>query len=306
MSTYIPLVSLAAAMLLLSCKKESSGNTTVPGNSDETAFPVTFDAGGFTQELDSFGRKTSDAASLAKDSLDGHVKYLYYKVYGTGAQAAIKRVIVQEAGTASFGIIRDTLPPGNYKFTLLATGDEYLSHVTNAGFKYPGSDAFSTHFEMVVNGPANAKVSLDRIVARLQFIIQDPLPADAAWMDIRFGGIPRVFNFPTGEVSNPANGTAYSNYTGYRFQIPAYNQGKPGFKTQAYFPLQGSYTVPSITVMCWGNNGTLLASKVIKDVKFETGKRTVLKGNLFPPAGSGIEVDLNDTNWKPDSIAVFY
>ena len=306
MSTYIPLVSLAAAMLLLSCKKESSGNTIVPGNSDETAFPVTFDAGGFTQELDSFGRKTSDAASLAKDSLDGHVKYLYYKVYGTGAQAAIKRVIVQEAGTASFGIIRDTLPPGNYKFTLLATGDEYLSHVTNAGFKYPGSDAFSTHFEMVVNGPANAKVSLDRIVARLQFIIQDPLPADAAWMDIRFGGIPRVFNFPTGEVSNPANGTAYSNYTGYRFQIPAYNQGKPGFKTQAYFPLQGSYTVPSITVMCWGNNGTLLASKVIKDVKFETGKRTVLKGNLFPPAGSGIEVDLNDTNWKPDSIAVFY
>jgi len=306
MSTYIPLVWLAAAMLLLSCKKESSGDTAVPGNSDETAFPVTFDAGGFTQELDSFGRKTSDAASLAKDSLDGHVKYLYYKVYGTGAQADIKRVIVQEAGTASFGIIRDTLPPGNYKFTLLATGDEYLSHVTNAGFKYPGSDAFSTHFEMVVNGPANAKVSLDRIVARLQFIIQDPLPADAAWMDIRFGGIPRVFNFPTGEVSNPANGTAYSNYTGYRFQIPAYNQGKPGFKTQAYFPLQGSYTVPSITVMCWGNNGTLLASKVIKDVKFETGKRTVLKGNLFPPAGSGIEVDLNDTNWKPDSIAVFY
>lgn len=306
MSTYIPLVWLSVAMLLLSCNKESSGDTAVPGNGNETVFPVTFDAGGFTQELDSFGRKTSDAASLAKDSLDGHVKYLYYKVYGTGAQAAVKHVIVQEAGTASFGIIRDTLPPGNYKFTLLATGDEYLSRVTNAGFKYPGSDAFSTHFEMVVNGPANAKVSLDRIVARLQFIIQDPLPADAAWMDIRFGGIPRVFNFPTGEVSNPANGTAYSNYTGYRFQIPAYNQGKPGFKTQAYFPLQGSYTVPSITVMCWGNNGTLLASKVIKDVKFETGKRTVLKGNLFPPTGSGIEVDLNDTNWKPDSIAVFY
>lgn len=116
---------------------------------------------------------------LAKDSLDGHVKYLYYKVYGTGAQAAIQHVIVQQVGTPSFGVTRDTLPAGNYQFTLLATGDEYISHTSNIGFKYPGSDAFSTHFEMVVNGAANKKVSLDRIVARLQFIIQDPLPADA-------------------------------------------------------------------------------------------------------------------------------
>ncbi|MET3877260.1 hypothetical protein [Chitinophaga sp. OAE865] len=306
MSTSTPLAWLAGAMLLFSCNKDHiSPGGTAPETSAETVFPVTFDAGGFTQQLDSFGRK-ADATLFAKDSLDGHVKYLYYKVYGTGAQADLRHVIVQQVGTPSFGIIRDTLPPGNYKFTLLATGDEYRPNITNAGFKYPGSDAFSTHFEMVVNGPANAKVSLDRIVARLQFIIQDPLPADAAWMDVRFGGIPRVFNFPTGQVSNPANGDAYSNYTGYKFQIPTYNQGKPGFKTQAYFPLQGSYTVPSITVMCWGANGNLLASKVINDVKFETNKRTVLKGNLFAPASSGIEVDLNDTKWKPDSIAVFY
>lgn len=306
MSKTTPLVWLAGAMLFVSCNKNlSQPANTEPEASAGTVFPVTFNVDDFSQELDSFARIAGDATT-AKDSLDGHVKYLYYKVYGTGAQAAIKHEIVQEAGSPSFGVIRDTLPPGNYRFTLLATGDKYRPNITNAGFKYPGSDAFSKHFEMVVNGPANAKVSLDRIVARLQFIIQDPLPADAAWMDIQFSGIPRVFNFPTGEVSNPANGTAYSNYLGYTFQIPAYNQGKPGFKTQAYFPLQGSYTVPSITVVCRSTLGNLLANKVINNVKFETNKRTVLKGNLFAPTSSGIEVDLNDTNWKPDSIAVFY
>jgi hypothetical protein len=166
--------------------------------------------------------------------------------------------------------------------------------------------AFSTHFEMVVNGSANAKVSLDRIVARLQFIIQDPLPADAGWLDIQFTGIPRVFNFPTGQVSNEDNGNAYSNYGGYRFQIPTYNQGKPGFKTQAYFPLQGSYTVPAITVTGSNHYGEVLVKKVINNVKFEVNKRTVLKGNLFPTGNGGVEVDLNDTKWKPDSIAVFF
>lgn len=303
MSTPTPLLWLAMAILFVACNKDTN---TTPETSNNQAFPVTFNINDFSQELDSFGRVAGNSALLAKDSLDGHVKYLYYKVYGTGAQAAIQHVIVQQAGTPSFGVIRDTLPAGNYQFTLLATGDEYISHTSNIGFKYPGSDAFSTHFEMVVNGAANTKVSLDRIVARLQFIIQDPLPADAAWLDIRFSGIPRVFNYPTGQVSNPANGDAYSNYTGYQLQIPAYNQGKPGFKTQAYFALQGDYTVPAITITCRNADGNALVSKVINNVKFETNKRTVLKGNLFPATSDGVEVDLNDTNWKADSIAVFY
>lgn len=303
MSTTIPLLWLASAILFISCNKDAAN--TAPETVNGPAFPVTFNLDD-SQELDSFGRRANDAAPFAKDSLAGHVKYLYYKVYGTGAQAAIQHVIVQEVGSPAFGVIRDTLPAGNYRFTLLATGDEYISHTNNIGFQYPGSDAFSTHFEMVVNGAANTRVSLDRIVARLQFIIQDPLPIDASWMDVQFSGIPRVFNFPTGQVSNPANGTAYSNYMGYRFQIPAYNQGKPGFKTQAYFPLQGDYIVPAITVTCRNADGNVLATKVIKDVKFETNKRTVLKGNLFPAGNGGVEVDLNDTQWKSDSIAVFY
>ncbi|HEY9258515.1 hypothetical protein [Chitinophaga sp.] len=307
MSTTTALVWLATTVLLASCSKGVTSPTDpATETSNGPVFPVAFQLNDFSQELDTFGRKANATPLLAKDSLEGHVTYLYYKVYGTGAQAAVKHVIVQKAGSPSFGVIRDTLPAGNYQFTLLATSDEYISHTDNIGFKYPGSDAFSTHFDKVINGAANAEVSLDRIVARLQFIIQDPLPADAGWLDIQFTGIPRVFNFPTGEVSNENNGNAWSNYGGYQFEIPASNRGKPGFKTQAYFPLQGSYTVPAITVTCKGVYGNVLGRKVINNVQFEANKRTVLKGDLFPTGNGGVEVDLNDTAWKSDSIAVFF
>lgn len=65
MSTSTPLAWLAGAMLLFSCNKDHiSPGGTAPETSAETVFPVTFDAGGFTQQLDSFGRK-ADATLLS-------------------------------------------------------------------------------------------------------------------------------------------------------------------------------------------------------------------------------------------------
>lgn len=307
------------AVIFFACKKD---NSTTPPDKDQK-FPIRITVDGFTQTSEDFnGEKKRDAnAKDAADSLADYIQHLYYLVYNN-SNTLVKR-IDQTPADSSFGLILDSLAAGHYTIALVGSQKEtyiggdplFGSQDELAFFELPGGDVFYKKMGIDVTDSVATAVNLDRVVAKLKVQIQDAIPNNVKNISI----LPTMYPLPPeGVNAGVANNILlYSGtssafirgagfYSAYNFPLPDSLHGTTNLALEMYVLALNPATISVIIKSLDASFGTI-TEKDVTQVNIQSGKKTVLKGNLFsdlPGEGKGVHVGLNNPGWSNDTTLV--
>ncbi|MCD8740267.1 hypothetical protein LT679_06600 [Mucilaginibacter roseus] len=282
----LTIISLA----FFACKKDRA--TTSGTDTDGKKYAVTFGVNGFDQVTEPIGTKAGKK-TLADTSNIRKIASLSYVLYNTnGKKIKTKNYKNTEV---EFGSIRDSLPQGNY-IAVIIGGDFFINgDVANAGITFYKKISFT-----VSNSPFSQSVTLERMNAGLQVIVEDTVPA---------GDYPRSYRISVNDYST--------------FSIFNYQPLSTTFIARSYLKETSQRdtidigTIPSIlntvtpmtvTVGAYRNsNGTsVIALKTIGNVMFYRNKKTILRGKLFNndttgTGNAGFKISFNNTELNIDS-----
>jgi hypothetical protein len=306
------LAALSLSVLLFSCKKHDATTPPVPSGSGPKV-PVSFSVADFLQRVDALpspnGRKAGIATGARDSALATKVSHIYYLAFANGVRVSY---LHQDtiAGT-DFGLIKDSLPAGNYTIVLAAAGGQLNTYNTDqpygAGFQsyfdpnfylIPLPDIFYTKFDITVNGSGNSSstdVTLDRIMGRLEVNILDA-PAIGA-SDISVEVNPEDFNF--------------GFYDGVLLRGPADFYTLPLTRINQYTfsnLILNTMTDFEVRIKFINKNTGLEQTQIISNIRCYRNKKTTLSGYLYgnpSPTGSNNEfgIGLNDT-WDTNGPAI--
>ncbi|WPV64463.1 FimB/Mfa2 family fimbrial subunit [Chitinophaga sp. LS1] len=315
----ILLGSAMISVILFACKKD---NFTTQPNKDQK-FPVRIAIERFTQTSEDFdGRKKSSTnAKDAADSLADYIQHLYYLVYNN-SNTLVKR-INQTTADSSFGLIQDSLAAGHYTIALVGSknetyiGGDPLFHFQDelAFFDFPGGDVFYKKTGIDVTDSIAIAVNMDRVVSKLKVQIQDAIPTSVKNISIQpttyplppegvNAGIANNILLYSGTSSAFSGGAGF--YSPYYFPVPDSLHGTTNLAIEMYVLILSPATISVIIRSLDASYGTI-TEKDVTQVNIQSGKKTVLKGNLFsdlPGEGKGVHVGLNDPGWSNDSTLV--
>lgn len=243
MKNYILAIATAMAFLFASCSSETPIIDSIIENSQTETYKATFTLDGLTAESGAFNLRS---VSLT----DVNIKYLEYWIFKT---ADINNITWQMNYAP---VLRDTvadynkaitleLPKGDYTIVLFATdSDETISSTSKAEVSVVGEkyQMYAAKKQFIIddqNKTVNEKISLDRKVGKVEFIIEDlsKLPADVQSISIlgtsrsRISAIPGLL-FSIGTANLAVEGTLAKRNNSILTTIPRsdfskYNKDNP-------------------------------------------------------------------------------
>ncbi len=301
---------VAVSMIFFSCSKHNNPTPPPTGKKYTVKFNVGFSQsiGPITNSITKTSGIKTDAIDTATDTLKNYTGILYYVVFDSNQH--IVRNISQKAADADYGTITDQLLPGTYT-VLFAAGEAHLKadvygsagQLTNA-FYYEGftspyvnpndnffppffANTFYKKMSITVgNSNANYSVNLDRMVAQLEVVVQDAIPAGAKDLTIYVPGDASALAMLDLTVANTGN--YFYPFTGLTAGVT---------NTIEFVTVANTSTPLNIELKCTDGASTVFADKTITGVTFKTGSTTVLTGNLFSAGttGQGFNVTYDPT-----------
>ncbi|NCD70829.1 hypothetical protein [Mucilaginibacter agri] len=260
---------MATATTLFSCKKDNKLDVT-PTTTVSTGpkYPVSFSASAFASQTSAFGAQKTVTSVKQTTALKDDINYLTYVVVAAGDSLAnIIKKVTQKSTDANFGTIRDTLPNGNYtvyfmgatrkSMTLESIGNSsfpdpedppsLIHHifVSDGGNIFRGDtigDIFVKVLNIKVESRTNTDVVMERLVSKIQVVIQDAIPANVVRLECRWDGFVGAYD-PLRNVTHPGFGSGFPTMVYNHTIVPA-DIGKKGFTfSTTDFPGGGHYII---------------------------------------------------------------
>ncbi|MEX6691029.1 hypothetical protein QTN47_26205 [Danxiaibacter flavus] len=280
---------IGVACTKTSTSPESSNNPTPPVNPSVSAklYPVNFSLGDIEVSNSRIASKEVAARS--------YLRYVLYIAYDSAGHLASK--VEQDSSYsqhlgAEFGIIRDSLPAGNYTIVMIGSrgkpymGDSSESFLNKFFVQTAGDEIFYKKFNAVVGvkDTATTSVKLSRITGELQLNLTDSLPAEAQLVRMTLDNFP-LYYYPGGDsVGNIVPlGWAW-RYN--RAENPLFNISSSIF---------GSNQPHTITIEGLTENYETVCEKVVRNVYVYPNKRTLLKGSINTDFSGAMTVSIDTT-----------
>lgn len=313
-------------MITASCKKDNK-QATAPGNKK---YNVNFAVSDFTQQHTSFlslnslqTNATTNYVEVNSDTISKKYRVLYYLREGqdSGGSITTQTSAVQYQGDSDFGTFTQQLLPGTYTYLIVGGENDspgstnkkgrYLE-VANGGYDLQyelvllgGGRITSTDFNdfflkqvtfTITNTDINQSVSLDRMVGKLDVVIQDAIPSNITSIDLRIAPTANVFDVNSGPLVN--------SLANDEFFISAALHGTTNFDMSTL--ILNTSRPFAVTIAAY-NGTTLIASKNITGITCSANKVTLLKGNLFGGTGTGGSINVKgDTTWNVTPITYHF
>lgn len=280
------------AFTLLSCSKEEDET-----NNEEKKYDVTFAMSDFSQTVGGLSSSKSDNTYGVKtvgDTLSNWAESLRYRVYNSNGVLVNSKNQDRQIDAAVFGTIKDQLPTGNYTVFILATKshDAFILEATNqawASASYsqsaiqPWLDTFVTSFPLSVTSASTQTVRLDRVVGAVEVNLEDAIPTQAAKISI-------IFKDEHHSLYQKDNTAVGGFKTSTRdIAIASSDIGKSDVKFLMY--VANTFTPSEVIIRAYNSNNSILAEKIVPDVRVYRNKKTTLSGKLFPVDVASLNVD---------------
>lgn len=321
------LLSTAAAVsIFCACQKENIPQTPAPAPSAILAKKaVEFNVGGFVQNIGDFRTVPGSSINQRDSLLATQISFLFYFAYDSLGNEV--RMIYQNVLDANdFGVIKDSLAPGNYTIVFMGTTDTPAGFggsglndpetqnahtpLANAGMPlrstgvlslYPVPNAYYKKFPLTVSStdvPAATNVSMERVVGKIEVNVLDAIPQNAPYeTTVTINPESVFFSFDSGTCSvltGDVISRSISRVSTTQFSELVLN-------TEAPF---------SVTIKYTGYYSGLTTEKTIHNVRCYKNKRTILTGLLFdtPPTdstggGGRFQAQVNDV-WDPNDEVI--
>ena len=314
------LVTLLLMVTMFSCKKNTS-SVDEPVQTNSTGTPLTFSVSAFSQSTSTFSTAspTSAKAVNSVDAIKAGVTKIHYVVFDQSGNEVSRleqnvkspnslfrvkyRTKSKLNDNTPFGSLKDTLKQGTYSFYVAATTEEtaninrpqswagqdfYYSATLADSRIYPSGnqkqgDFFLYKGQLTVGAsPMSQTVTLDRMVGKLEMVIQDALPTGSNRFEIVF----ETENEYLQTATLKPGGEMYDNVYQIHDVNASTESGKPNFTRSWTF--LNTATPMTMTIRLF-NSGKLVATKFIPNVKITANQKTTVTGKLLesgPTSGS--------------------
>jgi hypothetical protein len=306
----INIIILFITVAAFSCKKNHSKDD--PGSSVSKAHTVTLtiNPSGFLQSI-SNNSKLNVNSTVNPSDFKNYIDTLYISFAG-------KVYTYNTKNLTAINIPSQQLFPGTYK--AFAFGGKkgfrfdqsylvaYYAPADPQNFLSSGlwQDSFAALQSFTVSdADVTVNLSLARIDAALEVVIQDKLPSNVSYFTV---DVSKEYYF-----YYPANDLAYDTYPNEELRAPGAmikyvvadtSKGKPNFTMDRIMLNTNSNFY--LTISAYDSANSLIASKVVSNIKLTKNQKSILTGTLFGgstsnAAGSTLPVKA-DTSWNSTPI----
>ncbi|NCD72258.1 hypothetical protein [Mucilaginibacter agri] len=319
MKTNLSLLMIIA-VALFSCKKDKSVTPEKqPSTIAVTKYPVSFSASAFSSQTSAFGTKAVNGVKKTQ-ALKDQISFLQYYVTRIDSPGIIIKTVIQKSTDANFGTIRDTLPNGNYRIVFLGTetkdidvaayNNSYEDNPESLWPLYvfddiPGSyplspssmgDVFLKVLTLTVTTRTNTDIVMDRLVGKINVVIQDAIPANVTRIECR-ERLPRGYDIISNKVFSTGNGVPLITF--FHNVVPS-DIGTKGFTfSTTCFP-----TGANIELFGFDAAGNVLFDRYVSDNEPVKANTTLtFSGTLFD--NSSITNITTNPVWGPATTLPF-
>lgn len=243
--------------------------------SEQKTYSVELSVGGFTEVT---GDIKSNVPETFSDSLSKHISVLYSRIYNTNTGQLVFSEDQSKGVNSKFGTIVSSLVNGDYTAVFIGSQSSLQINpgVFNTSGFSTGNALYDTFYKKIkfsiVNQGVTETVQLERVIAGLNVIVEDAIPA----------GISKI------EIIIPDDQISYSFFDDNRlgastrtveFSLTAADQGLTNktLKTLAF----KINSPTSVVIKTYNTNNILHSQTTIPNVTFFANKTTSLKGKLF-------------------------
>lgn len=204
---------------------------------------------------------------------------------------------------ADFGIIKVSLPKGNYKVVALAHNGNSNASTTNMNritFNGKVTDTFVYSDDINVSGNSDYQMNLKRCVAKVLFTIKDKVPDEVKQIKFFYTGGSSTLDGISGW------GCVNSRQTEIR-DVKAEARADSSVYELYTFP-QNSNGSLDITVSCLDSSGNILYERMFDDVKVSKYSITTCTEKLFSEGEISLSKGLvlkADDEWRDGEIYKF-
>lgn len=280
-------------LFAVSCSNETieSGNGVT--NAEKVLAPVTVRVNGFsvTQEEMASGGTTRAAQTAASYTDVGAIDLAFY----SGGTEVYKHTQLRGDNTTytTFGEFSCNLPIGTYTMVAIARGyfdGDVLTMTspTAAGYtsERPRETFCASQSVTVTAAGADASVTMNRIITRLNIISTDQISSGVAKIRTTYGGGSKSFD-PTSGLATDDNGFSLTNN-------PAVQDGHLGICNFAF--LATDEETMTITIEALDADNHVLFTKSVPGVPLKRNRQTTLTGAIFTASASSAAFQV-ETAW---------
>jgi len=285
-------------VVLFACKKDKKQEVT-----NSRKYLVSFGLDGFKQQI--LGSNSSRLNTNGVVSDTGSIKAMFdsigYVVYESGGKLIHSRSFSTKTFTNS---ITDSLSSGSYKIAFYAAQAGLITNLTRGLISYPSNawkDTYAKTLSITVsNNNLNQTITLQRILADVQFDIKDPIPANATRFTLGLYGEWANYSIFYDAPFEPAS------FAPRIINIPPSAIGQTDFKFD-YITL-GTNNPASFSLICYGKGESVLAQQYFQKINVQKNQQTILTGSFFGGAANnsgGFQSTVNQV-WNPTPTVVTF
>ena len=280
-------------LFAVSCSNETIESDNGVTNAEKVLAPVTVRVNGFsvTQEEMASGGTTRAAQTAASYTDVGAIDLAFY----SGGTEVYKHTQLRGDNTTytTFGEFSCNLPIGTYTMVAIARGyfdGDVLTMTspTAAGYtsERPRETFCASQSVTVTAAGADASVTMNRIITRLNIISTDQISSGVAKIRTTYGGGSKSFD-PTSGLATDDNGFSLTNN-------PAVQDGHLGICNFAF--LATDEETMTITIEALDADNHVLFTKSVPGVPLKRNRQTTLTGAIFTASASSAAFQV-ETAW---------
>ena len=280
-------------LFAVSCSNETIESDNGVTNAEKVLAPVTVRVNGFsvTQEEMASGGTTRAAQTAASYTDVGAIDLAFY----SGGTEVYKHTQLRGDNTTytTFGEFSCNLPIGTYTMVAIARGyfdgDVFtMTSPTAAGYtsERPRETFCASQSVTVTAAGADASVTMNRIITRLNIISTDQISSGVAKIRTTYGGGSKSFA-PTSGLATDDNGFSLTNN-------PAVQDGHLGICNFAF--LATDEETMTITIEALDADNHVLFTKSVPGVPLKRNRQTTLTGAIFTASASSAAFQV-ETAW---------
>ena len=280
-------------LFAVSCSNETIESDNGVTNAEKVLAPVTVRVNGFsvTQEEMASGGTTRAAQTAASYTDVGAIDLAFY----SGGTEVYKHTQLRGDNTTytTFGEFSCNLPIGTYTMVAIARGYYdgdvlTMTSPTAAGYtsERPRETFCASQSVTVTAAGADASVTMNRIITRLNIISTDQISSGVAKIRTTYGGGSKSFD-PTSGLATDDNGFSLTN-------SPTVKDGHLGICNFAF--LATDEETMTITIEALDADNHVLFTKSVPGVPLKRNRQTTLTGAIFTASASSAAFQV-ETAW---------
>lgn len=221
------------------------------------------------------------------------LKHLALGVFDAATDKLVGTVQVQDKGSEGYGTFSVTLPYGKYRLVFLGySGDKALKMESPENISFADNfvpQTFLSCSEFAVNAQTAAAkdISLHRVVAGFELLIEDEIDRNATELRFKTTGGGTVLNAKTG-LAVASTGRESS------VVIPEKYKGTTGKNAQIFLFLATSPEKMNIEVNAVNAANEVLSGRIFEDVPMKLNTLTIYKGRFFSGQNFGFNVKVDE------------